>query len=266
MEAMLLKAQQLADVARHLQRRKVRLAAVRARSSKRKQLEKPCVVVPQRVPHVATIAWTGVAVVIVLALSLSLVQHIFQVPGIAAIGLRATDRQGGVVDPAVEGAFMAWHQALLGTPAFVEEVSERLESRGLAPAGGIDHVATMLANNVVLENNGEGHINILLAGKDIHSTIAVLDVVSVAMVGESARHAPAMEGEWRLTLEADPVVGTPLARSIYEEFGLPFLGRLLAVALGVGVVLVGLAWGIQGLWQRAQRIQQASENHTELYS
>jgi len=40
MEEMLLKAQQLADVARHLQRRKARLAAVRARSSKQKQLEK----------------------------------------------------------------------------------------------------------------------------------------------------------------------------------------------------------------------------------
>ena len=254
--------QHLAEVARHLQRRKRRLAAVR--SGRSVKTEQPLLgaegAKPRRRVWLVPLLGTAVLSWLVMSLSYTLQPFVFDVPGVAEVSLRATDRAGEPVSPPETSAFMAWHQTLLGTPSFVEHVAERLATRGLMASGGIDGVASMLAQDVLIEDIGGGHVSLVFASGNTHRTVAVLDVISLAMVGASARHAPGIEGEWRLAFEGDPAVSDHFAQPVPRSLDAVFLGQLLIVALGVSISLVGVAWIVQWTWLRASGIQRASEN------
>lgn len=252
----------LAEVARHLQRRKTRLAALRsARSAKAEPpaLSSP-VAAARRSVRLGSLIGSAVLALLVLGLSYTLQPFVFDVPGVATVSLRATDRVGNAVSPAENSAFIAWHQALLGTPSFVEHVAERLDRRGLLSNGGIDRVASMLAQDIVIEDNGAGNVSLLFASENVRRAVSVLDVVTLAMVGASSRQAPGMDGEWRLTLESDKAARESFSQPVPRSLDFVFLGHLLIVALGVCVGLVGTAWIVQSVWFRAVGISRASEN------
>lgn len=252
--------ERLVAFGRHLERRKRRLAALREGRppSERVQVKRA----QTRLPHLHTVAWVSLALSGILAMSVVLVDRVMSIPGIATVGLRAVDRDGTTVRFTHDGAFMAWHEALPGDPAFVKAVAARLASRGLAPEGGIDQVAAILAQDLVVEHAGGDHIALVLGGEDITRTMATLDVIAMAFAGESARQAPRREEAWHATLAEDrsPANG-PMASAVPAGLEATFVVRLIGVAVVLSGCVVGLAFGARFVVNQAKRVQIASENN-----
>ncbi|MAH66209.1 MAG: hypothetical protein CMJ27_07435 [Phycisphaerae bacterium] len=289
------KAERINAAARHLDRRKRRLAAVKGRvrshpgedggnatfhelqrlEAQRKELsqvreflsrsEQQMVRRWARSRSVAMVAWMGMLAAVCVVGSWFAVSEIVPVAGIATVELRATPRDGGVLSNEAASTWREWHEALATDPAFVEAVARRLAARGLTPQGGETGLATMLVDDLQFETDGPGRLRLVLEGADRRVLPGTLDAIATTMASESARQAPRRADAARAALRGDQptTAGGGYARLIGGEMPpklLSLIGMIAGVSIIASLLLIGLVYLTLS---RAKRIFDASHDDDE---
>jgi hypothetical protein len=289
------KAERINAAARHLDRRKRRLAAVKGRvrnnvaedggtatfhelqrlEAQRKELsqvreflsrsEQQMIRRWARSRSVAMVAWMGMLAAVCIAGSWFAVSEIVPVAGTASVELRATPRDGGVLSNEAASTWREWHEALATDPAFVQAVGRRLAARGLMPTGGETGLATMLGSDLQFETDGPGRMRLVLEGPDRRLLPATLDAVATTMASESARQAPRRADGARASLRGDQptTAGGGYARLMGGQMPaalLSLIGMIAGVSIVVSLLLIGLVYL---MLSRAKRIFDASHEEDE---
>ena len=289
------KAERINAAARHLDRRKRRLAAVKGRvrantandggtatfhelqriEAQRKELaqvreflsrsEQQMVRRWARSRSVATVAWMGLLTAVCVLGSWFAVSEVVPVAGTATVELRATPRDGGVLASDAASTWLEWHEALATDPAFVQAVGRRLAARGLMPAGGETGLATMLVDDLQFETDGPGRLRLVLEGADRRVLPSTLDAIATTMASESARQAPRRADGARASLRGDQptTAGGGYARLIGGQMPsklLSLIGMIAGASIVMSLLLVGLVYLTLS---RAKRIFDASHDDDE---
>ena len=289
------KAERINAAARHLDRRKRRLAAVKGRvrsresegggtatfhelqrlEAQRKELsqvreflsrsEQQMVRRWARSRSVAMVAWLGVLAAVCVVGSWFAVSEIVPVAGTATVELRATPRDGGVLSNDAASSWREWHEALATDPAFVQAVGRRLSARGLMPKGGETGLATMLVEDLQFETDGPGRLRLVLEGADRRVLPTTLDAIATTMASESARQAPRRADGARAALSGDQptTAGGGYARLIGGEMPaalLSLIGMIAGASIVTSLLVIGLVYLTLS---RSKRIFDASHDEDE---
>lgn len=289
------KAERINAAARHLDRRKRRLAAVKGRvrsrgqedggtatfhelqrlEAQRKELsqvreflsrsEQQMVRRWARSRSVAMVAWLTMLAAVCVVGSWFAVSEIVPVAGTATVELRATPRDGGVLPSEAASTWRSWHEALATDPAFVQAVARRLSARGLMPAGGETGLATMLVDDLRFETDGPGRLRLVLEGADRRVLPSTLDAIATTMASESARQAPRRADGARASLRGDqPTTASGgYARLIGGQMPtqlLSLIGMIAGAAIVTSMLLIGVVYLTLS---RAKRIFDASHEEDE---
>lgn len=288
------KAERINAAARHLDRRKRRLAAIKGRvrqvagdgegaafhelqriDAQRKELsqvreflsrsEHQMVRRWARSRSVAVVAWLAVLAAVCVTGSWFAVSEILPVAGTATVELRAMPRDGGVLSDSAASTWREWHESLATDPAFVQAVGRRLAARGLTPAAGETGIATMLVDDLQFEVDGPGRLRLVLAGADRRVLPTTLDAIATTMASESARQAPRRADGARAALRGDQpsttgggyarLIGGEMPAKMLNLIGMIAGGAILASLLLIGVVYLTLS--------RAKRIFDASHDEDD---
>ena len=287
------KAEHLSEFARHLDRRKTRLGVLhkgvreladanqsehpstfrdlQRLQSQREDLEetRKCLVESEkamlskwaRPRALASVAWLVMLLICVCGGSWLVVQNLMPSPGTATVDMVATTRSGRPLEnTAIEG-WMEWHKALPRDPAFVHVVASRLQARGIAPVGGEEAVAQLLANDLAFDSDGPGDLRLVLAGADRRTVSNQLDVIATSMASESARQAPRREQSARAMIVGESkgtgrVAYASLVPGTIDKAFLTRYAMVSGVALAVALAIVGLVYL---MLRRAKRIFEESE-------
>ncbi len=286
------KAERVGDFAKHLDRRKARLAAVRTAmrqreavagpsggttfhelqrlEAQRRELEQVRDFLSRseqqmvrrwaRPRSVATVAWMMIILAVSAAAGWVGGTRFVPTPGVATVSLTATAMNGKTLDPDAAEAWQAWHTALATDPAFVSLVGKRLAARGLMPAGGESALSTMLAEDLAFENEGHGRLRLVLDGADSRTLEPVLDAVATTMASESARQAPRRIDGARATLPTERVTagGLGYATLVAGPYGRDALIRMGTIGGGVFAGCTLLVLVVYGLLSRSKRVFEAN--------
>ncbi len=286
------KAERVGDFAKHLERRKARLTAVRTAmrqreavagpsggttfhelqrlEAQRRELEQVRDFLSRseqqmvrrwaRPRSVATVAWMMMILAVSAVAGWVGGTRFVPTPGVATVSLTATAMNGRTLDPEAAEAWQTWHTALATDPAFVSLVAKRLAARGLMPAGGETALSTMLAEDLVFENEGHGRLRLVLDGADARTLEPVLDAVATTMASESARQAPRRIDGARATLPTERATagGLGYATLVSGPYGKDALIRMGTIAGGVfgGCTLLVLV--VYGVLSRSKRVFEAN--------
>ncbi len=286
------KAERVGDFAKHLDRRKARLAAVRTAmrqreavagpsggttfhelqrlEAQRRELEQVRDFLSRseqqmvrrwaRPRSVATVAWMMIILAVSAAAGWVGGTRFVPTPGAATVSLTATSMSGKTLDPDAAEAWQTWHTALATDPAFVSMVGKRLAARGLMPAGGESALSTMLAQDLAFENEGHGRLRLVLSGQDSRTLESVLDAVATTMASESARQAPRRVDGARATLPTERATagGLGYATLVAGPYGQEALVRMGTIAGGVFAGCTLLVLVVYGLLSRSKRVFEAN--------
>lgn len=294
------RAERVGEFARHLERRRSRLAALRRAirdrgrpsddsgsgtatfqdlqrlDAQRAELEEVREFLTRsehrmvrrwaRPRSVATCAWVLVILAVSVAAGWFGATAFLPSPGVATVSLRASTSDGTMLGPDAAAAWESWHTALATDPAFVHLVTQRLESRGLAPADGESGVSRLLARDLRFENEGRGRLRLLLEGSDARTLEPTLDAIATAMASESARQAPRRIDGVRATLptERANAGGTGFADLVEGRWNAPTLKRMGLIAGGVFAAAWVSILGIYLLLSRSKRVFEAREGGEDL--
>ncbi len=285
------KAERIGDFARHLDRRKARLTALRSALRKqeavagpgggttfhelqrleaqRRELEQVREFLSRseqqmvrrwaRPRSVVTVAWLTVMLAISTAAGWLGGTRFMPMPGAATVSLAAAPMNGRTLDAEAVAAWEAWHTALATDPAFVSLVAGRLGARGLMPPGGEPALASMLAEDLTFEHEGHGRLRLVLSGDDARTLEPTLDAIATTMASESARQAPRRIDGARATLPTERVTGGGLgyAMLVSGPYGQDALLRMGAIAGGVFAGCVLFVLLVYGVLSRSKRIFEA---------
>lgn len=286
------KAERIGYFAKHLERRKARLAAIRVAMRRRETVASPsggnAVHELQRLEaqrreleqvreflsrseqqmvrrwarprSVATVAWVMIILTVSVAAGWIGGTRFMPAPGAATVSLTAAAVNGKTLDPDAAKAWEEWHTALATDSAFIQMVAKRLSARGLMPAGGEAALATMLANDLVFENEGHGRLRLVLSGPDFRTLEPVLDAVATSMASESARQVPRRMDGARATLPTERMTGGGLgyATLVSGPYGTDALLRMGGIAGGVFAVCGLLVFTVYALLSRSKRVFEAA--------
>ncbi len=286
------KAERVGDFAKHLERRKARLTAVRTAMRQREAVagpsggttfhelqrleaqrreldqvrdflsrsEQQMVRRWARPRSVATVAWMMIILAVSAAAGWVGGTRFVPTPGTATVSLTATSMNGKTLDPDAAEAWQTWHTALATDPAFVSMVGKRLAARGLMPAGGETALSTMLAQDLAFENEGHGRLRLVLSGQDSRTLEPVLDAVATTMASESARQAPRRIDGARATLPTERATagGLGYATLVAGPYGKDALVRMGTIAGGVFAGCTLLVLVVYGVLSRSKRVFEAN--------
>ena len=286
------KAERVGDFAKHLERRKARLTAVRTAMRQREAVagpsggttfhelqrleaqrreldqvrdflsrsEQQMVRRWARPRSVATVAWMMIILAVSAAAGWVGGTRFVPTPGTATVSLTATAMNGKTLDPDAAEAWQTWHTALATDPAFVSMVGKRLAARGLMPAGGETALSTMLAQDLAFENEGHGRLRLVLSGQDSRTLEPVLDAVATTMASESARQAPRRIDGARATLPTERATagGLGYATLVAGPYGKEALVRMGTIAGGVFAGCTLLVLVVYGVLSRSKRVFEAN--------
>lgn len=290
------KAERISEFSRHLERRKARLGALRTAMRQRAALagsttetgggtfhelqrleaqrreleqvrdflsrsEQQMVRRWARPRSVGTVAWVMLILAVSAAAGWFGTTRFLPVPGVASVTLDAATTGGDALSPEAAEAWETWHAALATDPAFIDLVSKRLAARGLAPEGGESAVASMLADDLVFENEGHGRVRLALRGDDARVLAPTLDAVASTMASESARQAPRRIDGARATLPTERATsgGVGYATLVAGPLGPETLTRMGIIAgsvFGAAMLLILVTYG---MLSRSKRVFEASE-------
>ncbi len=298
------KAERINDYSRHLERRKARLGAVRIAMQQRAAMaggtteggaggtfhelqrieaqrreldqvrdflsrsEQQMVRRWARPRSVGTVAWVMLIVAISAVAGWFGTTRFMPIPGVATVTLTAATTGGEALSPEAAEAWETWHQALATDPAFIDLVSKRLAARGLAPEGGESALASMLANDLVFENEGHGRMRLALRGDDARVLSSTLDAVASTMASESARQAPRRIDGARATLPTERATngGIGYATLVAGPLGSEALTRMGVIAgsvFGAAMLLILVTYGVLS---RSKRVFEAAEGGDDVDS
>jgi chromosome segregation ATPase len=286
------KAERVGDFAKHLERRKARLAALRTAMRQREAMEnvgggttfhelqrleaqrreleqvrdfltrseQQMVRRWARPRSVATVAWMMVILAVSVAAGWVGGTRFVPTPGAATVSLTAAAVSGKTLDPDAAKAWEDWHTALATDPAFVSLVAKRLSARGLMPAGGESALASLLAQDLAFENEGHGRLRLVLSGEDARTLEPVLDAVATTMASESARQAPRRIDGARATLPTERATagGLGYATLVAGPYGPDALTRMGMIAGGVFAGCTLFVLLVYGVLSRSKRVFEAN--------
>lgn len=286
------KAERIADFQQHLDRRRKRLAALRAAvavrrsgndspgaaagqdlqriEAQRRELEQVREFLGRseqqmvrrwaRPRSVAVVVWFVGLVGMAVAAGWFATNELIPRPGVATVSLTAATPGGQALVEKEDAAWDDWHRALATDPAFVALVHGRLVARGLAPAD--ERVtATMLADDLAFEDEGSGKLRLVLSGADARDLEATLDVVATSMASESARQAPRRVDRARATLppERNAIGGAAYATLVQaplDRDSLVLAGGIAGGVLAASVLAIGVVYAFL---RRARRVFEEGE-------
>lgn len=288
------KAERVSEFARHLDRRRNRLAALRSAMARQRGSE----VVPEgnatyhelqrleaqrlelsqvreflgrseqqmvrrwaRPRSVATVAWVLVILGVSVAAGWFGTREFVSIPGTATVSLVASAAGGSPLTGEAAQSWDAWHRALATDPAFIAIVQKRLAARGIAPEGGEAATGRMLEEDLSFEDEGSGRLRLVLSGIDTRRLEPTLDAIATTMASESARQAPRRQDGARATLPTERLTGRGVAYASVVgggmgEAALIRMGGITASVFLASLLLIGVLYGFLS---RAKRIFEAQE-------
>ena len=288
------KAERVSEFARHLDRRRDRLSALRSAMAKQRdsevvtegnatyhelqrleaqrqelsqvreflgRSEQQMVRRWARPRSVATVAWVLVILGVSVAAGWFGTREFISIPGTATVSLVASAAGGSPLTGEAAQSWDAWHRALATDPAFIAIVQKRLASRGIAPEGGEAGTGRMLAEDLSFEDEGSGRLRLVLSGTDTRRLEPTLDAIATTMASESARQAPRRPDGARATLPTERLTGRGVAYASVVgggmgEAALIRMGGITASVFLASLLLIG---ALYAFLSRAKRIFEAQE-------
>ncbi|MAC18534.1 MAG: hypothetical protein CMJ23_02445 [Phycisphaerae bacterium] len=295
------KAERVSEFARHLDRRRNRLAALRSAMGRRRGAE----IVPEgnatyhelqrleaqrlelsqvreflgrseqqmvrrwaRPRSVATVAWVLVILGVSVAAGWFGTREFVPIPGTATVSLVASAAGGAPLTGEVAESWDAWHRALATDPAFIAIVQKRLAARGIAPEGGEAATGRMLEEDLSFEDEGSGRLRLVLSGTDTRRLEPTLDAIATTMASESARQAPRRQDGARATLPTERLTGRGVAYASVVgggmgEAALIRMGGITASVFLASLLLIGVLYAFLSRAKRIFEAQEAVEESVE---